>query len=79
MVMKIGRLGRVKPSPDEDVVPPPTAGHAFIVPEEVDGGRTETSESTPPARKGVFITPRLSPEIVDAELRAFLDLPAVAA
>ena len=71
VLMKVGRLGRVKPSPEQkraDVTPIPTDA----VP------HAESVEAEPPARKpGVFITPRLSPQIADAKLREFLDLAAL--
>ncbi len=73
VLMKVGRLGRVKPSPEEKRVDPTPDPAATVPPATTD------QEETPTPKRGVFITPRISPDISDAKLREFLDLPAIAA
>ena len=72
-MMKVGRLGRVKPRPEEERVDPkPPVAMA------VPSGTTDQADPPVP-KSGVFITPRLSPDIVDPKLRDFLDLLALVA
>ena len=71
VLMKVGRLGRAKPSPEEKCIVP------TMSPVEIAAPADEAEPPTP--RRGVFITPRLSPDIIDPKLREFLDLPAVVA
>ena len=72
VLMKVGRLGRVKPSPEEKRCDPtPQEPAAAIHPAEAD------QEEPPAGKRGVFIPPRISPDISDAKLREFLDLPAL--
>lgn len=76
VLMKVGRLGRVKPSPEQPDKAPPPPDHPH--PDCPRVGETHP-ERPGPMDASTVAAKDVSPEITEVTLRDFLDLPALAA
>ena len=74
VLLKVGRLGRVKPSPDRKRTGSTSSGPTVANP------YSDAEQAEEPANKqGDFVAPRRPPAFSQAELRRFLDTAALVA
>ena len=71
VLLKVGRLGRVKPSPNEKRVGSTVSGPTVISPH-----RDAEQAEEPADKHGGFVAPRLPPGFSKANLRKFLETTA---
>ena len=79
VLMKVGRLGRVKPGPCPSEDKPPSAGDASAEPPGVAGWRPERPDVESVPVDDAAVATDLSEDIMGETLRDFLDLPVLAA